>query len=56
MSGPPLESFDLRGIERSYRSRVMGDGRYYLLVLLRWSRVTDRGDASVAFSVEIVPP
>ena len=56
MSGQPIESFDLGENERSYSSQVMRDGPYYLLVLLRWSRFTDRGDSSLAFSVEIVPP
>lgn len=56
MSGQPLESFDLGGIERAYTSQLMRDGRYYVLVLLRWARVTDRGGASLAFSIEIVPP
>jgi hypothetical protein len=56
MSGQPMESFDLGGAERSYSSQLMRDERYYLLVLVRWSRVTDRGDSSLAFSVEIVPP
>ena len=56
MNGQPLESFDLRGNERSYSPQLMRDGRFYLLVSLGWSRVTDRGDTSVAFLVEIVPP
>jgi hypothetical protein len=55
-SGQSLETFDLRGNERAYSSRVMRDGRYYVLVSFGWSRVTDRGDAGGAFSVEIVPP
>ena len=32
------------------------DGRYYLLISLGWSRVTDHGDTSVAFAVELTPP
>lgn len=55
MAGPPLESFDLRGAERSYTSQQMRDGRYYLLISLGWSRVTDHGDTSIAFSVELSP-
>jgi hypothetical protein len=56
MSGQPLESFDLRDTERSYTSQQMRDGRYYLLVSLGWSRVTDHGDTSIAFSIELNPP
>jgi len=56
MAGPPLESFDLHGNERSYTSHLMGEGRYYLLVSVGWSRVTDHGDTSVAFSVELASP
>ena len=37
-------------------AQQMRDGRYYLLISLGWSRVTDRGDTSVAFSVELTPP
>jgi len=56
MAGPPLESFELRGNDRSYVSQQMRDGRYYLLISIGWSRVTDHGDTSVAFSVELTPP
>jgi len=56
MNGQPLESFELRGTERSYTSQQMRGGRYYLLVSLGWSRVTDRGDTSVAFLIELTPP
>jgi hypothetical protein len=56
ISGQPLETFDLRGTERSYTSQRIGDGRYYLLVSVGWSRITDHGDVSLAFLVEIAPP
>jgi hypothetical protein len=56
MNGRPLESFDLRGNERSYTSQLMRDGTYYLLISLGWSRVTDHGDTSIAFSLELTPP
>jgi len=56
MNGQPIESFDLRGTERSYAPRQMRGGRYYLLVSLGWSRVTDHGDTSIAFSVELSQP
>ncbi len=56
MKGQPLESFDLRGTERSYTSQQMREGRYYLLVSLGWSRVTDHGDTSIAFLIELTPP
>ena len=56
MNGQPLESFELRGTERSSTSQQMREGRYYLLVSLGWSRVTDRGDTSVAFLIELTPP
>ena len=56
MAGPPLESFELRGNDRSFSSQQMRDGRYYLLISLGWSRVTDHGDTSVAFSVNLTPP
>jgi hypothetical protein len=56
MAGPPLESFDLRGDERSYTSQQMRDGRYYLLISLGWSRLSDHGDTSIAFSVELTQP
>ena len=56
MTGRPVESFELRGSDRSYTSQLMRDGRYYLLISLGWSRVTDHGDTSVAFAVELTPP
>ena len=56
MTGRPTESFELRGSDRSYMSQLMRDGRYYLLISLGWSRVTDHGDTSVAFAVELTPP
>jgi len=55
-TGRPAESFELRGSDRSYTSQLMRDGRYYLLISLGWSRVTDHGDTSVAFAVELTPP
>jgi len=56
MSGQPLETFDLGVGQRSYTSQRMSEGKYYLLVSLRWSRVTDSGDTSFAFSVATAPP
>ena len=55
-TGRPAESFELRGSDRSHTSQLMRDGRYYLLISLGWSRVTDHGDTSVAFAVELTPP
>jgi len=56
MSGQALETFDLSGSERSYSSHAIDSGRYYISVSLGWSRITDRGDTSIAFAVEIVAP
>ena len=56
MAGSPIESFTLRGSERSYTSARMRAGRYYILVGIGWSRLTDRGDSARAFLVEVVPP
>jgi hypothetical protein len=56
MVGSPIESFTLSGGERSYTSGRMQSGRYYILVSIVWSRLTDRGDAVRAFLVEIAPP
>jgi len=56
MTGRPVESFELRGNDRSYTSQLMRSGRYYLLISIGWSRVTDHGDTSVAFAVELTPP
>ena len=54
--GAPIESFTLRGSERSHTSAQLRSGRYYILVTIRWDRLTDRGDTAIAFLVEIVPP
>ena len=56
MIGQPLETFDLGVAQRSYTSLKMREGKYYLLVSVRWSRVTDSGDTSFAFAVAITPP
>jgi hypothetical protein len=56
MAGSPIESFTLSGTERSHTSTQMRTGRYYILVTIGWSRLTDRGDSGRAFLVEIVPP
>jgi hypothetical protein len=56
ISGQPIESFDLVNGERYYTTKRIIDGRYYIRVSLRWSRLLDSGDTGVAFLVEIVPP
>jgi hypothetical protein len=56
LSGPSIESFVLSGPERSHTSTRMATGRYYLAVLVRWSRLFDRGDSARAFLVDISPP
>ena len=56
MSGQAIESFDLDSRERSYTSKAIAAGRYYILIGLQWSRPLDRGDSGLAFLVEIVPP
>lgn len=52
----PRERFTLSGRERSFTSSVMRSGTYYISVLIRWSRFTDRGDAGRSFLVELSPP
>jgi len=56
MSGQPTESFDLENGARTYTSRAMAGGRYYMLISLQWSRPLDSGGTGLAFLVEIVPP
>jgi hypothetical protein len=57
MAGRPIESFTLQSGARSYMtSQVKSGGRYYIAVLIRWSRLVDRGDTSYAFLIDIAPP
>ena len=38
------------------RSSLKPGGRYYIIVLIYWSRFLDRGDSSRAFLIEIASP
>ena len=52
-----IEQFTLVGGERSYTTNELKPGgRYYIIVLIYWSRFLDRGDSSRAFSIEIASP
>jgi hypothetical protein len=57
VEGQPIESFTIDGGARSYTTtELKPGGRYYIAVLIRWSRFLDRGDSSRAFLVEIASP
>lgn len=55
MVGSPIEAFTLTGNERTHPSASMRAGRYYILISIAWSRLTDRGDFGRAFLVDITP-
>jgi hypothetical protein len=57
IAGTPIESFTLTGSMRSYTTtELKPGGRYYVFVMIGWSRLLDRGDSSRAFLIEIAPP
>jgi len=57
MAGNAIESFTLTGAIRSYTStELKPGGRYYIAVMIGWSRLLDRGDSSRAFLIEIASP
>ena len=51
----PVESFDIANGERRHTSSAIKSGHYYLLVMIGWSRVFDRGDTSQAFLIDVAP-
>ena len=57
MAGNAIESFTLTRAMRSYTStELKPGGRYYVAVMIGWSRLLDRGDSSRAFLIEIASP
>jgi hypothetical protein len=57
MAGQPIETFTLESRARSYTtSQLKSGGRYYIAVMIGWSRFIDRGDTSYAFQVELASP
>jgi hypothetical protein len=57
MGAKAIEQFTLTGAMRSYTaSELKPGGRYYIIVLMYWSRLLDRGDSSRAFLIEIASP
>ena len=57
MSGNPIESFTLASAARSYTTtQLKPGGRYYIAVLIGWSRLLDRGDTSRSFLIDIASP
>jgi hypothetical protein len=57
ITGTPIESFTLTGTMRSYTAtELRAGGRYYITVMIGWSRLLDRGDSSRAFLIEIASP
>lgn len=57
MGDRPIESFTIQGRTRSYTtSEVKPGARYYIAVLIGWSRFLDRGDTSYAFLIDVAPP
>lgn len=52
-----IEQFTLTGAMRSYTTtELKSGGRYYMIVLIYWSRFLDSGDSSRAFLIEIASP
>jgi hypothetical protein len=52
-----IEQFTLVGEARSYTTtELKPGGRYYMIVLIYWSRLLDHGDSSRAFLIEIASP
>jgi hypothetical protein len=57
MGERPIESFTLAHGARSYTtSELKPGGRYYIAVLIGFSRFFDRGDTSYAFLMDIAAP
>ena len=57
MAGQPIEAFTLQSGARSYTtSQLRSGGRYYIAVLVGWSRFIDRGDTSYAFLIDLTSP
>lgn len=57
LAGSAIESFTLERGVRSYTANALkSGGRYYVIVMIRWDRLLDRGDSSRAFLVEIAAP
>ena len=57
MGDRPIESFTLESGARSYTtSQLKSGGRYYIAVLIGWSRFVDRGDTSRAFLIDLASP
>jgi hypothetical protein len=57
MGAKAIESFTLVDGARSYMTtELKPSGRYYIIVLIYWSRLLDRGDSSRAFLIEIASP
>lgn len=57
IAGTPLESFTLVDGARSYMTNELKPGgRYYIIVMIGWSRLLDRGDSSRAFLIDVASP
>jgi hypothetical protein len=57
MAAKAIEQFTLVDGARSYMTtELKPGGRYYMIVLIYWSRLLDRGDSSRAFLIEIASP
>lgn len=57
MGAKAIEQFTLTGAMRSYTAtELKAGGRYYIIALIYWSRLLDRGDSSRAFLIEIASP
>ena len=57
MGAKTIESFTLVDGARSYTTTELKPGsRYYMIVLIYWSRLLDRGNSSRAFLIEIASP
>lgn len=57
MGAKTIEQFTLTGAMRSYTTtELKTGGRYYMIVLIYWSRFLDSGDSSRAFLIEIASP
>ena len=52
-----IEQFTLVGEARTHTTTELKPGsRYYMIVLIYWSRLLDRGESSRAFLIEIASP
>ena len=57
MGAKTIESFTLVDGARSYTTTELKPGsRYYMIVLIYWSRFLDHGNSSRAFLIEIASP